>query len=461
MARCPSTTLTISAGNTNGGRARLWLTASPRSPGRPHATQLPDLTPAMPAMTTPPPPDSRHDQAARRLMVASTSSTLSAVVDMLMLGISLEDISVPPAAAEYARRFAQHDLSLEALLRAYRLGEHTFLQWVIQDLSQRAMPADDALAVTGRIALLVNGYIDRVIEGLTDIYQTERQRWEERSDATRTAQVRAVLATDGLTTSMAEQMLGLALRGWHIAAVAWVSASDEAVHLHAVGRLLAEASGRTPVLVHADASTIWAWMSFPDRPSLNVDPLAARLAEYGSLRIALGEPGAEVAGFRTSHEEALRARQVAEIGAQGAQRLYPRAGGPGRPAHRPSRRRARLGPTNPRPAGTRRSVSRPAPGDSAGVAGGERQLPRSRRADARAQEHRSLPRPQGRGAPGAACHGRTTRHRSCVARLRPTRGNDRGCGTSDHSTTASSNKLGAQLTGTRARRRLLATRACR
>jgi len=63
-------------------------------------------------------PEFRHDQAVQRLMVASTSSILSAVVDILMLGISLEDISVPPAAAEYARRFAQHDLSLEALLRA-------------------------------------------------------------------------------------------------------------------------------------------------------------------------------------------------------------------------------------------------------------------------------------------------------------------------------------------------------
>ena len=70
-------------------------------------------------------------------------------------------------------------------------------------------------AVTSRIALLVNGYIDRVIEGLTKIYRViemlqrdyeiERQRWQERSDATRAAQVRAVLATEGLTTSMAEQ----------------------------------------------------------------------------------------------------------------------------------------------------------------------------------------------------------------------------------------------------------------
>jgi hypothetical protein len=91
------------------------------------AAQLPDLTPAMAAMFINIIPEFRHDQAVQRLMVASTRSNLSAVVDMLMLGFSLEDISVPPAAAEYARRFAQHDLSLEALLRAYRLGEHTFL----------------------------------------------------------------------------------------------------------------------------------------------------------------------------------------------------------------------------------------------------------------------------------------------------------------------------------------------
>jgi hypothetical protein len=62
--------------------------------------------------------------------------------------------------------------------------------------------ADDALAVTSRIALLVNGYIDRVIDGIVEIYQSERQRCEERSDAARAAQVRAVLATEGLTTAM-------------------------------------------------------------------------------------------------------------------------------------------------------------------------------------------------------------------------------------------------------------------
>ncbi|MDT7626974.1 MAG: hypothetical protein QOF99_7875, partial [Pseudonocardiales bacterium] len=91
------------------------------------AARLGDLTPEMTTLFVDTIPEFHHDQAVQRLMVASTASNLSAVVDMLMLGISLEDIVVPPAAAMYARRFAQHDLSLEALLRAYRLGEHMFL----------------------------------------------------------------------------------------------------------------------------------------------------------------------------------------------------------------------------------------------------------------------------------------------------------------------------------------------
>jgi len=208
----------------------------------------------------------RHDEAVQRLMVASTASKLSAIVDMLALAISLDDIVVPPAAATYARRFAQHDLSLEALLRAYRLGEHAVLQWVIQELGQHDRPAAEVLAAISRVASMVNGFIDQVIEGLIDIYESERRRWEERSDAVRAAQVRAVLATEGLAVSSAEEMLGLALRGSHVAVVAWVGFSGAEAQLRVVGRPLVEASGRRPVTLHADAQTVWAWVSFAGHP---------------------------------------------------------------------------------------------------------------------------------------------------------------------------------------------------
>ena len=285
--------------------------------------RLPELTAQLTGLFVEVIPEFRHDVAVQRLMVASTAANLSAIFDMLALAISFDNIAVPPAAAEYARRFAQHDSSLEALLRAYRLGENAVLQWMISELANRELSSAEALAATGRIAALTNAYIDRLTEGLIDIYETERRHWEERSDATRVAAVRTVLTTEALTISSAEEMLGLALRGWHLAALAWVVPGGAKAQLRVVGRLLAEAGGRRPVTVQDDAETVWAWMSFPGRPDLDTQRLAERMAEHPQLRIALGEPDTGLVGFRTSHEEAVRAREIAEITAQSSrQQLY-------------------------------------------------------------------------------------------------------------------------------------------
>jgi Regulator of polyketide synthase expression len=288
------------------------------------AAELPALTPEMTGMFVEVIPEFRHDDAVQRLMVASTSSNLGVIVDMLALSISLDDITVPPAAAEYARRFAQHDLSLVALLRAYRLGEHMFLQWALRVLGDLDLPADDTLAAAGRVALLVNSYIDQVIEGVIDIYETERRQWDGRSDAARAAQVRVVLDTEGLDVASAEEMLAISLRGWHVAAVAWVDAPglDGGPYLRTAGWLLSEAAGRMPMTMLADGQTLWAWMSSTRRPNLDLGELARRLRDHPAVRIALGEPATGLAGFRRSHREALRARTVAEIGADAGRQLH-------------------------------------------------------------------------------------------------------------------------------------------
>jgi DNA-binding PucR family transcriptional regulator len=284
--------------------------------------RLPELVPRLIRLFVEVIPEFRHDEAVQRLMVASTASNLGAVFDMLSLAISPDDVAIPPAAAQYARRFAQHDLSLEALLRAYRLGEHEALQWTIQELTDLELSSAEALAVVSRIAAIINSYIDQVIEGLIDIYATERRHWEQRSDATAAAQVRAILATGELTRSSAEQMLGQSLRGWHIAAVAWTRHDGAGTQLLEVGRLLAEVSGRRPITVQADAETVWAWLSFPGKPDLDLGRLTDKMARYPQLRIALGEPETGLTGFRTSHQEALRTREVAETSAHHDQQLH-------------------------------------------------------------------------------------------------------------------------------------------
>ncbi|MCD0449692.1 helix-turn-helix domain-containing protein [Actinocorallia sp. API 0066] len=275
------------------------------------------LTTEMTAMFVETIPEFRHDDAVRQIMVASTASNLTAIVDLLALGISLDDITVPPAAAEYARRFAQHDLPVEGLLRAYHLGEHMLLQWAMYILADLRLPTGDTLAAVSRIAMATNGYIDRVTEALIAIYESERNQWDTRSDAARAARVRAVLTGDGLDLAAAEQMLGVPLRGWHLAAILWIApGTPEPAEgaLRTGVSLLATATRRTPFVTSADEQTLWAWVSSTARPSVDLASLAEELRTRPALRVALGEPASGLDGFRRTFHDAQQTRTVAVHG---------------------------------------------------------------------------------------------------------------------------------------------------
>ncbi|MFC4126692.1 helix-turn-helix domain-containing protein [Nocardia rhizosphaerae] len=274
---------------------------------------LDQLAPVMTRMFADRIPEFRHDDEIRELMEASTGSNLAAILDILTLTIGLDDITVPPAAAEYARRFAQHDLSLEALLRAYRLGEHMFVQWTIRALTEMAPPAGTALATAGRIADLTNSYIDKVIEGLIDIFDSERQRWDARTDAARAAQMRAVLDADDLDLASAEQMLSASLRGWHQFVLLWTppGTADPGTALRAGSAALTAASGRAPMLVEIDEHTRWVWLASAGRPALDTARLAADLRSQPNLSLAVGDPASGLDGFRRSFHDAQLARAVA------------------------------------------------------------------------------------------------------------------------------------------------------
>ncbi|MFR9749514.1 PucR family transcriptional regulator [Nocardia sp. 004] len=284
--------------------------------------ELVDLTSGMTSMFIEVIPEFHHDDEVRRLMIASTASNLAALIDILTLSISHDDITVPPAAAEYARRFAQHGMSLVALLRAYRLGEHMLVQRAISLLQDSDVSADIALETTSRIARAADTYIDQVIEGVTDIYENERRRWDARSDSTRAAQIRAVLDTEDLDLASAEQMLAASLRGWHIAAVIWLGkpvASSTAL-LRAGAAMLAGATGKEPLTVLIDEQNCWAWISSSGEPALDVDNLERDLRRRPGIHLAIGDPGTGLTGFRQTFRDALRARNLTLV-ADPARRL--------------------------------------------------------------------------------------------------------------------------------------------
>jgi len=276
--------------------------------------RLPALVPEMTDYFVEVIPEFRHDDAVRRLMIASTASNGEAIIALLVHKIPEESITVPPAAAEYARRFAQHGLSLEALLRAYRIGHNRFVRWGIAALAEVATTPGDLAAAADHLVLRTDVYIDRVAESLVEIYESERRRWDSRADAMRVAQLRIVLDNESLSTRSAQDLAGVPLEGWHIAVVGWVEdeALDPAACLQATRRVLADCLGRSVVTVVVDDATLWAWATSAGRTAVDVGTLGGRLASVAPIRVALGSPACGLAGFRQSHREALRARAVVQ-----------------------------------------------------------------------------------------------------------------------------------------------------
>ncbi|HEX4252514.1 MAG TPA: helix-turn-helix domain-containing protein [Pseudonocardia sp.] len=276
--------------------------------------QVPALTAELAALFLEQIPAFQGDEAVRELMAASTSSNLSTIFDVLLHGLPLDRIDVPAAAAAYARRFAQRDLPIEGLLRAYRLGQERVIQWLLRRLGTKELAADVLLACAQEVVSVIGRYIDQVSEHLLEIYETERKLWTQRTDAARAVALRTVLDDDTLDLSTAEAMIGYRMRGWHIAAVAWVEIDtpNASKWAESAAGVLAGAHGGRPLAVLADDHTLWAWLSGPPSMRLDEQTLTANLGEDSPLRITLGEPAAGLAGFRSSHREALRAKTVAE-----------------------------------------------------------------------------------------------------------------------------------------------------
>lgn len=265
-------------------------------------------------------PELRGDDAIQELMVASTAANLSVMFDALRYGIPVARIEVPAPAAAYAQRLAQRGLPLEALLRAYRLGDHRFIQWFLQRLGHHASSEEELVAATSETVAFTVEYVDRISEALIDIYRDERKLWGQRTETARAAQIRAVIHDDTLDEATAEIMSGHVMRNWHVGIVAWVPMDDpDAVrHIEEAAQALRVIGGADMLAVPGDDHTLWCWMSSATSVPADRDAFTRVIARCPAARIAVGEPARGLAGFRTTHREALRAQTVAEAASPGA-----------------------------------------------------------------------------------------------------------------------------------------------
>ncbi|MBP2182589.1 hypothetical protein JOM49_004115 [Amycolatopsis magusensis] len=257
------------------------------------------------------------DESMVSLLSASVYQNIDTALRIFEHGIDPTRVEAPAAAIEYARRLAQRGTSVIDLIRAYYLGQMAVLDLAIQEGVRQNRNADDLGALTRQALSGALIFIDRVTQQVVAAYEEERDTWLLNRSAVRAARVRSLLDGEGVDIGASETALGYRLRGNHVGLVAWYAEGSRPAHplagLEALaGRLAAARSGGVrPLFVPNDELCAWVWLPVEEATGPTDEELESALAPDAEVRVAVGEPGRGVEGFRKSHRQAARVHALA------------------------------------------------------------------------------------------------------------------------------------------------------
>jgi DNA-binding PucR family transcriptional regulator len=270
-------------------------------------------------------PDLRGDERIMELLGPSVEGNVDTILRALRFDITVERVEAPTAALEYARRLAQHGVPVNALVRAYRLGQRLMNELVFAEVRGLDISEQMRYAVIEAITATLFEYIDWISQQVVAAYEDERERWLENQNSVRALRVREILAaTKPIDVDATSTSIRYPLRWHHLALVMWCpEASVEGQELAGLQRFLrelGEAAGAAAgsLFVAADRTCGWGWLPYR-AANAEAGDVAAKVRQFVDTRpnspsVAIGTLAAGVEGFRQSHREAESAHRVAMVG---------------------------------------------------------------------------------------------------------------------------------------------------
>lgn len=231
-------------------------------------------------------------------------NTVHAALGYALDALEHGELTSPPPAAllEQARKAARNRVSLDTVLRRYLAGNALLLNLVIEEGSAAGTPRDALQRMLSTQAVL----LDRLLAAVADEHSAEAEALRKGSSAgtRRLRMVERLLAGESIQTLE----LRYELDGFHTALIA--TGAEARRDLPEI----ASALDRNLLLVCPDDTTVWAWLG--GRRMLGSDELLTGLSpdSAGDLRVAIGEAGEGVAGWRQSHQQARAAWPIAGHG---------------------------------------------------------------------------------------------------------------------------------------------------
>ncbi|MGA9675905.1 MAG: helix-turn-helix domain-containing protein, partial [Mycobacterium sp.] len=266
-------------------------------------------------------PELPGDAALVELLGTSVEGNVDTILHALRYDIVVERVEAPTAAMEYARRLAQHGVPVNALVRAYRLGQRRMNELVFAELRAIDIPESMRVAVIEAITGTMFSYIDWMSQQVVGVYEDERERWLENQNSLRSLRVREILdANKTIDVDAATTTIRYPLRWHHLGLVMWYpnpgTEGDELARLQRFVRDLGEAAAvaASPLFLAADQSCAWGWLPYrAEAPDAVERVRGFALARPDSPSLAIGSMAGGVEGFRRSHREAEEVRGVAIV----------------------------------------------------------------------------------------------------------------------------------------------------
>jgi DNA-binding PucR family transcriptional regulator len=274
-------------------------------------------------------PELRGDARTIELLGASVEGNVDTLLHALRHDIAVERVEAPTAALEYARRLAQHGVPVNALVRAYRLGQRRMNDLVFQAVRDADISPVTRLAALEAITTTLFEYIDWISQQVVAVYEEERERWLENRNSIRALRVREVVAGKvKVDIDATSDSIRYPLRWHHLAVVMWYSdegaSGDELDRLQRFLRELGQATdvGSNPLFAAGDRTTAWGWLPYRSAPANAVETVRQFAGKRADPpRVAIGTVACGVDGFRQSYREAQAARAVAVAGGADAAKV--------------------------------------------------------------------------------------------------------------------------------------------
>ena len=233
-------------------------------------------------------------------------TTVSVAISYALAGLERGEARPAPTPTTLlgqAREAARSRVAIDTVLRRYFAGHVLLDEFLHQEAEEAGLLEDPAFA---RLRRDLCALADRIVAEVADEYRREQRSLGGSPAHRRFELIRRILGGEFLDCDE----LGYRLEGWHVGVLGLGPAVEVTL------RELASTFDRRLLLVNAGQGVYWGWLGAAGPPRVpEVISLATELAGSG-LRLAVGEAGNGVEGWRLTHRQAAAALPVAVRGTQ-------------------------------------------------------------------------------------------------------------------------------------------------